>query len=120
MRQTLAIYRLHAQSKSMSDFSAFGREAKSIRQEYKRYLSRSQRLWLWVVQRHRKARMHGSRVIPLLQEGNYLEATRQFKMAFLTWPLLVVDRGIFIAMRQLAGKNIEMPPVPDLARDWDD
>jgi glycosyltransferase involved in cell wall biosynthesis len=117
---TLASYRLHAQSKSMTASAAFAREGKSIREEYQRHLSRSQRVWLWAVQRHRKARLHGSRVIPLLQEGSYRAAVKQLKMAFLTWPLLAIDRGIFLAIGQLAGNKGKEPPVQDLSSEYDD
>ncbi|MGH8033814.1 MAG: glycosyltransferase family 2 protein, partial [Lysobacterales bacterium] len=120
INQPLAIYRLHAQSKSVTERAAFAREGKSIREEYQRHLSCGQRLWLWAVQRHRKARAHGSRVIPLMQEGSYLAAALQLKTAFLTWPLLVLDKGIFLAIGQLAGTKGEEPPVPDLSREEDD
>ena len=51
--QPMAIYRLHPQSKTVANNSAFAVEGKSIREQYKRFLTRRQRGWLWIVRRHR-------------------------------------------------------------------
>jgi len=120
MAQSLALYRLHPEAKTMKASSGFAAEVKTIRAEYKRLLSRRQRAWLWAVQRHRKAREHGSRVIPLMREGKRRAAFSQLKMAFLTWPLLIFDWGIFLAIRQLGGNSTKPSPAPDLSREWDD
>jgi len=120
MEQVLALYRLHPEAKTMKGSAGFANEVKTIRPEYKRLLSPPQRAWLWAVQRHRKAREHGSRVIPLMREGQRGAAFSQHKLAFATWPLLVFDWGIVLAIRQLGQKTPAPPPAPDLSRHGED
>lgn len=118
--RTLSAYRLHAESKSTRLGDAFAREAKSVRLPYRHRLSRAQRSWLWLVRRHRKARWHGSRVVPLFRERRYSAAAVQLFKAWITWPLLPFDRGVVLAARQWAGNYPTAPAFPDLMRDWDD
>ena len=120
LKQPIALYRLHSQSKSIATGSAFAAEGKAIRAHYQQLLSRRQQAWLWAVRRHRKARMHGFGVIPHLREGRYGAAATHLKNAIRTWPLVLFDRSIFLAIRQLAGKLPAAPPVPDLFWDWED
>lgn len=117
----VAIYRLHPQSKTMTGSAAFAVEGKATREQYKRLLSGNQRRWLWAVQRHRKARAHGSRAISLIKDGKYLAAVKNLNTALLTSPLLFIDPGIFRAIRESSRKQKDHEPqVPDLGRGWDD
>jgi glycosyltransferase involved in cell wall biosynthesis len=118
--RTVAVYRLHPQSKSSSMAAMFAQEAKAIRAEYIERLNRGQRARLWLARRHRKARWHGSRVIPCVREGRYTAAAGQLLRAFGNWPLLLFDRGIVLAARQWTGRYSSGPAFPDLTRDWDD
>jgi glycosyltransferase involved in cell wall biosynthesis len=118
--QSIAVYRLHSQSKSIAAGSAFAAEGKAIRAQYQPLLSRRQRVWLWAVRRHRKARMHGFGVIPHLREGRYRAAAKHLKNAIWTWPLVLFDQSIVLAIRQLAGKLPAAPPMPDLFWYWED
>lgn len=118
--RTVATYRLHAGSKSLARRTDFAREGRTIRAQYAERLDRAQRAWLWMVQRHRKARWHGSRVVPLARKREYRAAARQLGRAFSTWPLLLFDRGVVLAIGQLAGRHRSPPTFPDLMRDWDD
>ncbi len=120
INQPIAIYRLHPQSKTMSESSAFAQEGNTIREHYKSLLSRGQRRWLWVVQRNHRARMHGSRAISLIRRKQYIPAARHLLTAFFTWPLLVFDRRVFLAIKDLTGKRQGVVEVPDLWSEWDD
>ena len=120
LARAVAVYRLHPQSKSSSMAAVFAREAKAIRAEYIERLNRGQRVRLWLARRHRKARWHGSRVIPCAREGRYTAAAGQLLKAFGNWPLLPFDRGIVLAARQWTGNYYPPPDFPDLTRDWDD
>lgn len=112
----VALYRIHEQSKTMSQGGAFEAEAKAIRCQYRSLLTTFQRSWLWGVQRHRKARYHGEKVIPLLRQRKYRAAAHHLKVAFLTWPLLMVDRGVLLAFKQLSGTKQSAAEFPDLGR----
>jgi len=118
--QPVAIYRLHPQSKTVSQNSAFAAEGKLIRAEYEQRLSRTRRCWLWAVRRHRKARSHGSRSVRLLQEGRPWAATRQLISALSVWPLLVIDWGVVLAIRALIAGKSEERAVPTVFPEWED
>jgi hypothetical protein len=115
IEQTIAIYRLHPQSKTMAHNSAFTREIKLVREQYKRYLTYNQRVWLWIANRHRKARMHGSKAVSLFKKGEFLAAMRQVMTAFMAWPLLAIDlHGIFLAIKELDSRNKDDPVFPEM------
>ena len=120
LKQAIAIYRLHPESKTTMGSSSFSLEIKAIRAPYLGLLNRRERAWLWAVRRHRKARSHGFQVIPLIREGRYRAAAGQLKIAFLTWPLVLFDRSIVLVIRQLAGTLPGPPAGPDLSREWED
>ena len=118
--RVIAVYRLHPQSKTVADSSAFAEEGRAIRLYFRQLLSRPRRAWLWMVLRHRKARMHGFGVIPLIREGRYRAAAGQLSLAFRTWPPVFFDRSIVLVIRQLTGKAPPPSPAPDFLRDWQD
>jgi glycosyltransferase involved in cell wall biosynthesis len=120
LAQPLAIYRLHAQSKSVADNPAFAREGKPIREHYQQYLTHAQRLWLWLVRRHRKARMQGAQAVSLLKERKLRAALKKLAAAWLTWPLLVIDRGILLALKELLGPKPKGAVYPTVFPEWDD
>jgi hypothetical protein len=42
-------------------------------------------------------------------------------LAFMTWPLLIIDLyGIFLALKELSERNQNEPVVPELWPDWED
>lgn len=118
--QPIAVYRVHPQSKTVAHNSAFALEGETIREQYKCLLTRGQRCWLWVMRRHRKARLHGSKAVSLLKKGKLWSASRQLMAAFTVWPLLVIDRGIFLAIKELASRNQDEPVFPEVWPEWDD
>ncbi len=115
IEQTIAIYRLHQESKTVAHNSEFTREIKLVREQYKRYLTYNQRVWLWIANRHRKARMHGSKAVSLFKKGEFLAAMRQVMTAFMAWPLLAIDlHGIFLAIKELDSRNKDKPAFPEM------
>jgi len=116
----IAIYRLHTGSKTVAHASAFVAEGKAIQETYKRQLTRTQRLWLPVSLRQRRARLRGEKAVSLLKQGRLGPALRQLASAFLAWPLLLLDVRIFPVIRGLLRRSHDGPPVPQLWPEWDD
>jgi len=114
----IAVYRLHEGSKTVSSTREFAKEGAAIRSEYRAYLGFGQRVWLWIVKRHRRARSRGARAVELLLAGRRLAAVKQLLLAFAIWPLLVVDRGILIGISQLARGNRRQ--YPEVWPEWDE
>jgi glycosyltransferase involved in cell wall biosynthesis len=117
--QPIAIYRLHPQSKTVAHIAASVLAGKSIREQYQHYLTRGQRVWLRVARRHRKARRRGAKAVSLLKQGQFWAAMRQLISAFGIWPLLVIDRGIFLAIKELMTRAPDARPVPEVWPEWD-
>lgn len=120
INRPMAIYRLHLQSKTVKNNPAFALEGKTIREHYERFLTRGQRAWLWVARRHRKARLRGSQAVSLLKEGKLWAAMRQAMSALRVWPLLLIDRGVFLAVKELIGPKNQRPAVPVVFCEWED
>jgi glycosyltransferase involved in cell wall biosynthesis len=116
----MAIYRLHPQSKTVADISATVQVGKSIREQYKHCLTRKQRAWLTIVVNHRKGRIRGAKAVSLLKQRNFLAASRQLMLGFVAWPLLMVDNGIFLAIKELMSRKPEHPAFPQVFPEWDD
>jgi len=116
----IAIYRLHPSSKTMAHSSGFVDEGRAIQELYKRQLTRSQRLWLPVSLRRRRARLRGAKAISLFKQGQLGPAVRQLGSAFLAWPLLLLDLRIFPAIQALMSGSHDGPPVPKLWPEWDE
>ena len=115
IEQPIAIYRLHPESKTVAHNWAFTREIKLVLEQYKRYLTYNQRVWLWIANRHRKARMHGSKAVSHLKKREFLAAMRQVMTAFMAWPLLAIDlHGIFLAIKELDSRNKDDPVFPEM------
>ena len=81
---------------------------------------RGQRAWFWVARRHRKARLRGSQAVWLLKEGKLWAAMRQAMSALRVWPLLVIDRGNFLALKELTTRKQDERAVPEVWPEWDD
>ena len=119
--QPIAIYRVHPQSKTVRDNSAFALEAGLIVDQYKSPLTRWQKSRLLVGLRHRKARMQGARGILLLKKGNVWAAAKHLISALIVWPLLVFDlHGILLAIKALNGPKHEGPAVTEVWPGWDE
>jgi hypothetical protein len=121
INQQIAVYRLHSQSKTVARNSEFTREGNPIREEYKRHLSCIQRGWLCVARRHRRARVRGTKAVSLFKRGELRAATRHLMLAFVVWPLLVIDLpGILLAFKGLTNLKQDEPAVPEIWPQWDD
>ena len=112
--QPVAIYRIHPRSKTVAHNAAFAGEVRSILDQYKRLLTRRQHAWLWVARRHRKARRYAS------QERKLRAAMRTLGTALALWPLLVIDRGVLLALKELFGPKQGGPAVPIIFPEWDE
>ena len=117
----IAVYRIHSQSKTVARSSEFTREFNSIREEYKGRLTCIQRGWLWVARRQRRARILGKKAISFFKKGEFQVATRHLMLAFVVWPLLIIDlHGIILSLKELANRERNEPAVPELWPEWDD
>jgi GT2 family glycosyltransferase len=118
--QPVAIYRVHPQSKTVRDNSAFALEAGAIVDQYKSLLSPWQKSRLSVGLRHRKARMQGARAVSLLKKGKVWAACSHLISALIVWPLLVVDLyGFLLAIRALSCAKDAGPGGPDVWKKGD-
>jgi glycosyltransferase involved in cell wall biosynthesis len=119
--QPIAVYRIHSQSKTVVRSSEFVQESNSIREQYKRHLTCIQRGWLWVARRHRRARIRGNKAVSLFMTGEFRAGMRHLILAFLVWPLLVIDlKGILLSLKELVNREQNEPAVPELWPEWDD
>lgn len=119
--QPVAIYRVHLQSKTVRDNSAFALEAGLIVDWYKSLLTRWQKFRLLVGLRHRKARMRGARAVSLLKKGNVWAAAKHLISALIVWPLLLFDlHGILLAIKALGSLKHDGPEIPVVWPEWDE
>ncbi len=121
MHQPTAIYRLHPQSKTVSQQAAFALEAKPIRDHYRRFMTPPQRALLRVARRHRKARRRGSRAVSLLIQRQFGGALRELMGAFRVWPLFVFDlSGLWLALKAFHRKHRDVLAIAAMGQEWDD
>jgi glycosyltransferase involved in cell wall biosynthesis len=109
----LAGYRMHGDSKSIAHQQRMGEEVRSMLREYERGLSRSRRAQLWLARRHRRGRVHGARAVARLREQQFGRAAAELATAFVLWPALPFDPGVYAALRRSAAR----PPVRDVFPD---
>ena len=114
----VAVYRLHAQSKTVALTSEFIKESMPVREEYKQYLTALQRVRLWAASRHRRARVRGTRAVACFKKGEYCAATGALLSMLAVWPPALIDlHGIGLAFRALASRKRERP---DIWPAWDE
>jgi hypothetical protein len=119
--QSIAVYRIHPHSKTVASSSEFTREFNLIREQYKRCLTLIQRAWLWVARRHRRSRIRAKKTISSFKKRQFQAATRHLMMAFMAWPLFIIDlHGIFLALKELSKSDQNESAVPKLWPEWDD
>jgi glycosyltransferase involved in cell wall biosynthesis len=116
----IAVYRLHARSKSVADGERFVAESKTIRAQYARLLTRGQRVRLWAARRQRRAWNRGARAVELLKEGKKAAAALEAVRTLALWPPVVVGRGVFLAGMELSGRRRPLPEAPIVWPDWDE
>jgi glycosyltransferase involved in cell wall biosynthesis len=110
----LAIYRLHAQSKTVANNAAFHVEGRMIRASYEPLLTGAQRARLWLARRRHRARRCGSRGVACAVVGQPLRAARMIGTALVLWPAILFDRHNLAAVRQhfQARRAKNGPPMP--------
>jgi glycosyltransferase involved in cell wall biosynthesis len=117
----VAVYRIHSESKTVAEGSEFHREFNPIREQYKHHLTRIQKWWLWVANRHRRARIHGKKAVMFLKKMEFRASIRHFMLAFAVWPLLAIDLvGIIIAFKELINLKQHETDVPKIWPEWYD
>jgi glycosyltransferase involved in cell wall biosynthesis len=99
LRRPVARYRLHPASKTISEGSAFTREAREIVAHFERGLSPAARAWLGAARRRRVASVRGREAASLLRQGEAGLAARRLLSAVATWPPIVVDPRAFAGLR---------------------
>jgi len=119
--RSIAVYRLHTESKTVARKSEFIKESRPVREEYKQYLTSLQRVWLWAASRHRRARVRGTKAVACLRRGEYRAAMRHLLSAFAVWPPALVDlHGIYLAFKDLTSREQDKPNLPDMWPVWDE
>jgi glycosyltransferase involved in cell wall biosynthesis len=119
--QPIAVYRLHPLSKTVALNPEFAWEVNTIREQYKRRLTRNQRGWLWFARRHHRARMRGSKAVSLLKQRKFRPATMLLMSAFVFWPLMIIDLpGILLALKDLSSHKQDQLSVPEVWPEWDE
>jgi len=112
LEDTVAVYCLHEQSKTVEHNDAFVPEIVKVMKHYEPSLSRWQKCWLWVTRRHRKARMHGSHAVSNLKNRQIHSAIISLIKAFFIWPFVVVDFYSFsFAFKQLTDRGQKSPEI---------
>jgi len=118
--ETVAVYRLHPESKTLANDAGFLREGKAIQELYISRLSSSQRAWLPIALRHRKARMRGAKAVSLFKQGQLREAMRLLGSALRVWPFILFDHRVFIAVGRLLSSKLPTPALSRARLEWDD
>ena len=119
--QPIAVYRIHPHSKTVAWSSEFSREFNIIREQYKRRLTRIQRGWLWIARRHRKSRIRAKKAISSFKKRQFQVSARHLMLAFVVWPLLIIDlNGMFLTLKELIKSKENEPAVRELWPEWDD
>jgi len=119
--QSIAVYRIHPESKTVAEISGFARESNLIREQYIHRLTHMQRGWLWVARRHRKATVHGKKAVMFIKKGKFRAAAGHIVQVLAAWPLLMMDpRGVFLALKELVSRRQSEPVFPDIWPECDD
>lgn len=116
----LAIYRLHAESKTVANNAAFHVEGRMIRASYEPLLSGPQRTWLWLARRRHRARRHGSRCLASAAAGRPFRAAALLMSALALWPGILFDRHNIAALRHHLRNGRNSPPMPNVWIDPDE
>jgi glycosyltransferase involved in cell wall biosynthesis len=102
----VAVYRLHARSKTVAHNAAFAAEGKTIRAAYLSHLTRGQRARLWLARRRRRARRQAAEVLSSIKGGAPLSAARSLLSALALWPLIVFEpRSVGRVLRRLRSER---------------
>jgi hypothetical protein len=102
----LAIYRLHAQSKTVSQNHLFAIEGAKIREVYLPRLNHLEQLRLRAARRRWRARRTGAAAMTLVADHHPLAAIGKFLLAVWLWPPVLFDSdGIRAWRRRVARRS---------------
>lgn len=114
LRQTLAMYRLHEESKTVALTAEFGRELADAVARVETGLTPLQRMRLRGARRQRRATRLGKDAIMRFKRGEYATATRQLSAAFRVWPALAIGRAPFLGVKALLTDLRDPLPFPEM------
>jgi hypothetical protein len=115
IQEPIAIYRLHAQSKTVAQNEKFSSEARGVREAHYIRLSGMQRARLWMARRHRRARARGSKAVLAWQQGKWAEAASLGLGALAIWPAVLLDHGLPNVLNKLRrGHDPQAGRYPDV------
>ena len=113
--QVLAVYRLHAASKTVTYNGSFAREAAIVRTRYASRLNAVQALHLLIAQYRKRACHFGSRAKAKFANGERWAGIALMLIGVLRWPPLLIDKRVLGVFRRLiAGRDAvpaDEPPV---------
>jgi glycosyltransferase involved in cell wall biosynthesis len=112
--RVIARYRMHPVSKSVAHQDAMGREVAATVRTFERFLTRRERVALWLARRHRRGRVHGGRAVAHLKDRRIGPAAAELATAFRHWPLLFLDGGALVALRRRLGPAHVPSMFPDV------
>lgn len=112
--ETLAMYRLHGDSKTVADSGAFADELTRVVSEVERRLGRRQRLRLWAARRHRRGSILGRRGVTRIRDGRYGAGALDIARALATWPPLPFGPALLLGVRGLVGEPPRDSPFPEM------
>jgi glycosyltransferase involved in cell wall biosynthesis len=110
----IARYRMHAESKTVSQQDAMAAEMRATTKAYRERLGSWRRWQVALARRHRRSRIHGARAATHLRQRQPGRALAELGAAFLQWPLLFLDAGAVRALFVHRGNppaGAEFPPL---------
>lgn len=99
--QTLARYRFHERSKSVSHGHAFRPEIKQVRTEYRHFLTPTQKAGAWLMDRKLTAGYYMNRSMSVATEGNRSRAISDMARSLLRWPPIALSRRTAGVLRRI-------------------
>jgi glycosyltransferase involved in cell wall biosynthesis len=107
--ESIAVYRLHSQSKTVAQNSAFLADARAIRALHEGKLTAGERLALALARHRKRAMSFASRAKVSFSSGNTLRGAGQMLAGVLRWPPLLIDRRVREAALRIATGRRAVP-----------
>lgn len=119
--ETLAVYRLHATSKTVTQNSAFREEGRLVRGRYHATLQPSEKLGLLIARYRKRACHFGSRAKQKFAAGERLAGIGLMAVGILRWPPLIVDRRVREVFRRIVtGRSAVPADTPPIVWEYED
>lgn len=107
--ETLAVYRLHAASKTVADNKAFIKEARIVRARFASRLSGLQTLHLLLAQYRKRSCSFGSRAKAKFASGDRWAGMLLMLAGVLRYPPLLIDKRVLSVFRRLITGRTAVP-----------